>query len=571
METFFHSFWARLTAVLFLLLLTAQGTAYLMISVAADRSAQEQVEEKISEAIETLQKQMDRRVSELRLATKLLSKDYAFATAFSKLQNSKENRDRETLRSMLQNYEGRIGSASFLVLISLEGEKLAETLPEKSPGFFLDPKLLHAAEESPDLEATGVTRIGESLHFVVLRPLLMPNPRAWIAIGFPLNRALAEELGQLTHLEIAFEEKGRIAASTPALTSSGWFSSSLIQPHLQKVSIGGRTFFGRATAFPGDVVGGTEIVMLRSLEAELAPFRNLKKQLLIVSMAALGVSLACAVLMARQVTSPVQILTRGVERIERGDYQVRVPAVGRDELSRLGSSFNRMAEGLDERDRVRALLGKTVSPEIAHELLNSGLELGGEVREASILFSDLRGFTAYSETQSPAELVAQLNEYFTEVGSAVEAEGGVIDKFIGDAIMAVFGAPTSVVDHADRAIKAARGVLKAEHLLNQRRAERGQPPLKTGVGISTGWVVAGAIGSPSRCNYTVIGDAVNLASRIESLTKDPSFDARIICSDSTRAGLKGDHSLRDLGETVIRGKERPIRLWAVDFDPSVSV
>lgn len=570
MEKFFHSFWARLMGVLFLLLLASQGTAYYLISSTAKRSAQDQVEEKISEAIITFPRQMDRRVSELRLATKLLSKDHVFANAFARLQNTQEERSRETLRSMLQNYANRIESASFLLLISMEGEKLADTLPENTPPFSLDASLIRAADYSPNLEATGVVKLGDSLHFVVLRSLMMPDPRAWIAIGFPLDAALATELRELTHLEIAFVHHTDVVATTPALERKDWFSKSLVQPSLQTISVGGSLFSGRATAFPGDVIGNTQMVMLRSLDAELAPFRDLNQKLLIVSVAALLVSLLCAAFMARQVTRPVQILTRGVDRIEQGDYQVRVPDRGQDELSRLGASFNRMAEGLDERDRVRALLGKTVSPEIAHELLNSGLELGGEVREATILFSDLRGFTSYSETQSPADLVTQLNEYFTEVGTAVESEGGVIDKFIGDAIMAVFGAPTFTSDHADRAIRAARGLLKAEYLLNQKRAQRGQPPFRTGIGICTGEVVAGAIGSPSRCNYTVIGDAVNLASRMEGLTKEKSFDARIICAESTRALLQGKYPLRDLGETAIRGKEHPIRLWAVEFDdPSV--
>lgn len=552
--------------VIFLLLLAAQGTAYFLISAAAGRSAQEQVEAKISEAIGTFQKQINLRLSEPRLATKLISKDYVFLKAFALFQNSKIDNDRETLRSVLQNYQGRIGSASFLLLVSLEGEKLADTLPKNSSEFFFDPAFIHAAEESRDLESTGVIKLGKTLQYVVLCPLKMPDLRAWIAIGFPLDNSLAEELKQLTHLEIAFVQKEQITASTAALASQGQFSQSITQQNLQEVFIKESLFLGKATAFPGDAIGATKIVMLRSLEAELAPFRSLKKQLLLVSLAALGVSLLCAVLLARQVTSPVEKMTRGVERIELGDYQIRVPAEGRDELSRLGASFNRMAEGLDERDRVRALLGKTVSPEIARALLNSGLELGGEVREATILFSDLRGFTAYSETQTPEELVAQLNEYFTEIGAAVEREGGVIDKFIGDAIMAVFGAPTFASDHADRALKAALGIINAEDQLNQKRAQRGQPPLRTGIGVSTGFVVAGAIGSPSRCNYTVIGNAVNLAARIEALTKDKAFEARIICSESTRICLRENHSLRDLGETVVRGKELPIRLWSLNID-----
>ncbi len=569
MKRFFHSFRARLMMVLFILLLAAQGTVYFLVIATADQSAHEQAQKKITEAIGTSQRLMARRVAELRLATKLLSKDYAFATAFSRLKDSRDLRSRETLRSMLQNYQGRIGTASFLLLDSLDGEKLADTLPKESSGLSLDPALIEAAEEkSPQMEATGVVMLGDSLHLVVLRPLLMPEPRAWITTAFPLDHTFAQELSQLTGLEIAFVKGDHMAASNSALLKKREFSKSLTTTELQGVTIGEKQYLGQAVPFPGDVTGGVQIVMLRSLDDELAPFRNLEKQLLVVSLLALGVSLVCAAFMAKGVTRPVEKLTEGVARIEHGDYQARMSVPGRNELSQLGAAFNRMAEGLEERDRVRNLLGKTVSPEVAHELLRSGLELGGEIREASILFSDLRGYTAYSETLTPSETVAQLNAYFTDVGAAVEASGGVIDKFIGDAIMAIFGAPAPTLDHADRAIRAAMGFLRAEYLLNEKRAQRGQPPLQTGIGISTGSIVAGAIGSPSRCNYTVIGDAVNLASRLESLTKEKAFSARIICSESTRVNLRGQYSLRDLGEVAIRGKEHPIRIWAIDFDPS---
>ena len=130
--------------------------------------------------------------------------------------------------------------------------------------------------------------------------------------------------------------------------------------------------------------------------------------------------------------------------------------------------------------------------------------------------------------------------------------------------MAIFGAPVAVADHAERAVSAALAILKAEESLNQERRRQGLSPLRTGIGISTGPVVAGNVGSASRHNYTVVGSEVNLASRLESLTKETVYQARIICSDATRLALKGGHALRDLGETEIRGKKGTLRIWAVD-------
>ena len=192
------------------------------------------------------------------------------------------------------------------------------------------------------------------------------------------------------------------------------------------------------------------------------------------------------------------------------------------------------------------------------------------MRNVTILFSDLRVFTAHSETQSPEDLVKELNAYFTEVTGAVEAAGGIVDKYIGDAVMAVFGAPVELSDHADRAVQAAMEILRAEKSLNRQRREMGLSPLRTGIGISTGDVVAGNVGSTSRYNYTVIGNEVNLASRLESLTKELRFDARIICSNSTRVALVNDYQLRDLGETEIRGKKGAIRIWAVEAPSELS-
>ncbi len=552
-------------AILFVLLLAVQTATYFLIATTAERNARQQVHDKIEEATETFERLIAQRMAELRLPARLLASDYAFASTFSQLRAYANPVTRGTLRSALQNFRGRIGGAPFLRLASLDGEVLADTLPPAESGELdFEKTLIALAEESPQLEAAAVVPLGNALHFVILRPLLMPEPSAWLAVGFPLDDALAADFSRLSHLEIAFLNNNRLVASTPTLAGGAWLAGGLRESGLGAVDIGGRPFLGRVTRFPGDAQGGAEIVMLRSLDQELAPFRRLEAWLLVVSAAALAASMVCAVFVARGVTRPVIELSAGVARIETGDYRTRVPAESKDELGRLGSAFNRMAEGLEERDKVRDLLGKTVSPAIARELLRSGLELGGELREATILFTDLRGFTAYSETQGPHELVTQLNAYFSAVSAAIESSGGVIDKFIGDAIMAVFGAPVAVDDHADRALAAALEVLKAEQAFNLRRTQEGFPPLSTGIGISTGQVVAGSIGSPSRCNYTVIGNEVNLASRLESLTKEAAFNARIICSDTTRLALKKPRPLRDLGETIIRGKEHPIRIWAVD-------
>ena len=543
---------------------------FFLVAAAERRHAQERIRAEIEEATRVFIQFVTQTVKQLGLAVRLLSSDYAFASTFAQLRNSNDPVARATLESALQNYRGRIRLASFIRLISSDGRTIADTLPaEASAKLAIDEQLVLHAEETPGLQATTVETLGDTLHLVMVYPLLAPEPSVWIAVGFPLDADLVAEFSHLSGFEIAFVHNGKVAVCTPALGHTNLAladNSNMHASELQTLDIKERPFLGLTVPFPEDFGGSTQIVMLRSLDVEMAPFWQLEKVLIALNVIALLVSGIAGVFVARGVTRPLISLSEGVGRIMRDDYRARVPVKTRDEFGNLATAFNSMAMGLEERDKVRDLLGKSVSPEIARELMKSEIELGGEIRNVTILFSDLREFTTLSETQSPQALVKQLNAYFTEVTGAVESAGGVVDKYIGDAVMAVFGAPVQVADHADRAVRAALAILEAEESLNRERREQGLSPLRTGIGISTGAVIAGNVGSTTRYNYTVIGSEVNVASRLESLTKETIFQARIICSDATRLALNGAHALRDLGETEIRGKRGTLRIWAVDSE-----
>jgi adenylate cyclase len=222
-----------------------------------------------------------------------------------------------------------------------------------------------------------------------------------------------------------------------------------------------------------------------------------------------------------------------------------------------------MSAGLAERDRVRDLLGKIVSPAIASELLRKKVTLGSEQREVTVLFSDLRNFTRMSELLSPQEMLGVLNRYFTRMSAIVETHGGVVDKYMGDALMALFGAPLGHPDDADRAMHAALEMTQALDDLNRQWHQRGLPAIDVGIGINTDRVVAGNMGSETRLNYTVIGDGVNLASRLEGLTKTAEYGARIIISSSTLAGSRERYRTRRLGEVAVKGKRRPTEIFAL--------
>ena len=179
----------------------------------------------------------------------------------------------------------------------------------------------------------------------------------------------------------------------------------------------------------------------------------------------------------------------------------------------------------------------------------------------TVLFSDIRGFTSITEKGEPEELVGQLNEYFTRMVDIVFRNHGTVDKFVGDMVMALFGAPVDDVEHAEHAVAAAVEMVRELGVLNDAWASQGRARLDIGIGINSGDMIAGNIGSSSIMSYTVIGDNVNLGSRLESLNKD--YRTRIIISDATRSQLTGAYEIRPLGDVVVKGKTRAVAIFEV--------
>jgi adenylate cyclase len=216
-----------------------------------------------------------------------------------------------------------------------------------------------------------------------------------------------------------------------------------------------------------------------------------------------------------------------------------------------------------EKRKVKRLFGRYVSKDVYEQLLAhpDRAELGGARREMSVLFSDIRGFTTVTEKGQPEELVAQLNEYFSRMVEIVFRHKGTVDKFVGDMVMALFGAPLDDPAHAEHAVAAAVDMVRELAELNKKWAAEGRAQLDIGVGVNSGEMIAGNIGSSSIMSYTVIGDNVNLGSRLESANKD--YKTRIIISDATRTRLTGTYDLRPLGDVIVKGKTRPVAIFEV--------
>jgi adenylate cyclase len=270
-------------------------------------------------------------------------------------------------------------------------------------------------------------------------------------------------------------------------------------------------------------------------------------------------AIGLAIFAAHSVAGPLRRVEEAMAEVERGELGGACPVLANDEIGAVAEGFNRMLGGLRERETIRETFGRYVTREIRDEILAGRASVEGQLEEVTVLFADLRDFTPWVERTEPREVVRDLNEYFTEMEAAIRAHRGLVLQYIGDEIEAVFGAPLRAADHADRALAAALEMRRRLAALNARRADTGRPPLRNGIGIHTGTVLAGNIGSAERVSYALVGDAVNLASRIQGLNKDLGTD--ILISGATRDRLTGEAALEALPAVRVKGKSVEVSVY----------
>jgi class 3 adenylate cyclase len=222
------------------------------------------------------------------------------------------------------------------------------------------------------------------------------------------------------------------------------------------------------------------------------------------------------------------------------------------------------------RDQQKDLVRRFAAPEVAQDLLNSGFALGGKRVQGSVLFSDIRGFTSLAETQPPEETIELLNTYYTLMFDAIGGHGGIVSQIAGDGLMAIFGAPLPLPGHCDAAVRAALEMIELIDLFSAEQAAAGKPAIRIGVGIASGEMIAGYTGTNERATYTCIGDTVNLASRLETHTKEAG--RTILIDAATRAGLRAPVAVEALGAVTVRGKAQAVDVFAVvsEVQPPVS-
>jgi adenylate cyclase len=296
---------------------------------------------------------------------------------------------------------------------------------------------------------------------------------------------------------------------------------------------------------------------------------------LFVALAFMGI-IVLGILLARRITHQLGEVVNASTQVAEGNFKVKVPVSGNDEVMVLAHAFNYMVTGLQEGSIYRDLLGRTVSPQVREALRKSfasgELKLEGQSTTATVLMSDIRNFTSMAEKEEPTTILHWLNEYFRELVPVITKYGGVVDKFEGDAILAFFGilpTPLQPEDSAYHACLASMEMLEVVERINRGRIQRNEPPLRTGIGINTGSLIAGGLGTADRLNYTIIGDTVNTTQRIQDLTRQFG-ESGVAVSESTVASLherRVDFRLEPLGEHALKGKSELI--WVYRLQPAL--
>ncbi len=277
--------------------------------------------------------------------------------------------------------------------------------------------------------------------------------------------------------------------------------------------------------------------------------------------ALIGLGVAGAFIISKKITNPLNKVAGAMKRVEAGDLEQRVEIETRDEVADMGHAFNKMVEGLREREFIKSTFSKYVSSQVADRILKEKdfLNLKGEKRVVTVLFADIRGFTPLAESLPPEKVLEILNKYFSKMVDIVFRYGGLLNKFIGDAIMVLYNAPLDQKYHELRAILTGIEMQKEIARINEERRQHGEIQINMGIGINTGDAVAGNVGSELRLEYTVIGAGVNLAQRIESHTAK----GQLLISESTYDAVKEHVEVIRLEPMQVKGISKPVQLYAV--------
>ncbi len=336
-----------------------------------------------------------------------------------------------------------------------------------------------------------------------------------------------------------------------------WQGTPYFYLHLQPLSSIDLHFFALSPE-------AKEFAMIRSVEEGTTQLvAQLSSKMRELALFALAISLFVLYRVARRITDPISLMAQATDPVAEGRYdEVNLPEIklsSQDEVGHLYRSFSQMVEGIKEKEKVKGILNKVVSLEIAQEILRQGISLGGEEKMVTVLFADIRGFTKMTQHLEPRQVVQLLNRCMTKVSAVIDQYHGVIDKYVGDEVMALFGVPVAREGSALAAVQAGLALQQELELWNQELATEGHPPVRMGVGIHTGLMLAGNMGAENRLNYTVLGSNVNLASRVCEL----AGPKQVFITEETLALIGDVLKVRKLPPAELKGFDVPVSLYEV--------
>jgi adenylate cyclase len=354
-----------------------------------------------------------------------------------------------------------------------------------------------------------------------------------------------------THIIATFFPEGRLATVLGTIRTS-------IRLRIRVLYLGG-------TIVPMIILLGTLLFNFWTLRVtDISPAR-FGREIIIFALVLYGIfffiALGLTSMVEKSVVSIVDAMLQVIDGVKQGDFSKRIRVVSNDELGSLADASNDMIMGLSEREMIRDTFGKYVTPEIRDEILAGRIPLNGKRSEATMLFCDLRNFTPFVEENDPEEVIMSMREYFTAMQTAIGKYEGLVLQYVGDEIEAVFGVPLLTDRHPDNAVLAAFEMRTALKDLNDRRLNQGKAAFKHGIGIHTGEVLAGNTGSVDRLSYALIGDTVNVASRIQGLTKEYSCD--LLISEDTVKRLTISIALEKQEPRRVKGYSKPLTLYTV--------
>jgi class 3 adenylate cyclase len=440
--------------------------------------------------------------------------------------------------------------------------------PSATPGEILRMAAGMTSRPRRIIRTTTVMQLAWMLTFVSIMPMVVLGASAYLKVLATSANATGGYLQEMAQLvdansEVGATQKGHlIRYDSQGNVVSGTPPPELSFDTVSRLALGRTGTFDVGPFLVGYAHAADGGLVLRALAmATVFETQSLKGWIIFLVGINVAVNVAMIALMSMRMQRSIDDLLSRMRQVQEGDLSRPWSPTSTDEFLDLGQGFNQMLAGLREREAIKDTFGRFVSREVAEVVLNGHIPLDGDRREITILFQDIRDFTSIAEGMDPQLLIELLNQFFTAMVAAVEAEGGVLKQFLGDGVMAIFGAPAPTVDHAARAVCAALGMVSRLEALNRRLSAKGMPHLRIGVGIHSGEVVAGQIGPDTRMEYTVVGDAVNLASRLEGLTKEMA--TTILVSQDTAQQLGPGFQLGRRAVLPVRGKAKPITVVEV--------